>query len=259
MRWLDPILDLVYPPCCAGCGVPLGGRRYLCASCLATIEPLSPAPCPVCAGDLGPGAPASACPDCRRLHPRFDGVTAVGRYDGILRELIARLKYGRDRTLSWALGDLLAERLLLWPRLGEAEVLVPVPTRWWKRVRRGFNQAELLAEEVGGALRLPVARHALGRTRGSPAQAGLARSRRLRSPRGTMAALPLLTALEPALLRLPPAAAGPALDLLTRWVARRTVLLVDDVLTTGATASEAARALKAAGAARVYVAVVARA
>jgi ComF family protein len=159
----------------------------------------------------------------------------VGSYEGTLRELVVRMKYGGDATLAWPLGELLAETLRLWPRLPEADLVVPVPMRFLRRLRRGFNQSELLAEEVARRLALRLSRTALRRQRVGPTQAGLTLARRLAAQRRTMA------------VRRPRAIAG------------RTVLLVDDVMTTGATASEAARALKAAGARAVLVAAVCRA
>jgi ComF family protein len=146
------------------------------------------------------------------------------------------LKYGREASLAWPLGRLLAETVRLWGPADPTEVVVPVPMPFAHRMRRGFNQAELLAREVGRILGLPVRAAALARTSGAPAQAGLSRTARLRTPRGSVR---------------------------RRRFARpfrgRRVLLIDDVMTTGATASETARVLKADGARTVNVGVVARA
>jgi predicted amidophosphoribosyltransferase len=183
----------------------------------------------------------------------------VGRHAGLLRELILRLKYSREASLAWPLGELLADSLSLWPRLEEVDVAVPVPLGPWRKLRRGFNQAELLAAEACRRLRLPLRRRVLVRTRRVRAQARLTRTERLREQRGAMEARCLQAELAPVLRRLPPAAGRLLRRLAPDRIAGRTVLLVDDVLTTGATADSAARALKAAGAARVLVAVVARA
>ncbi len=237
MRFASALLDLLLPRACLACRalLPEGPWPYLCPACLGRLEPLSPSPCPVCAGPLGPHAPVSACPDCRRVGPRFAAAIAVGRYEGLLAELVPRMKYGRDAALSWPLGDLLADTLRIWPPARGAGVVVPVPMAFWRRVRRGFNQAELIGREVALRLGLRFAPRALRRVGRRPAQAGLALTRRLAGPRGAFAARG------------------------REEVAGRRVLLVDDVLTTGATASDAARALLRAGAKDVVVGVVARA
>ena len=229
------LLDLIYPRFCLVCDADLTktSRRWLCVACLATLTPPHRDPCPVCAGRLGPGAAPSSCRDCIRLRPRFDACCPVGRYDGLLAELVRGLKYGRRAELAWPAGQLLAETLELDDAVAGTDLVVPVPIPWLRRLRRGFNQAELIAGEAARRLSLPLARWALVRTKAAPVQAGLARSRRLVAPRGTMRA--------------------------RKSVKDRSVLLVDDVMTTGATANEAARALREAGARRVVVAVVARA
>jgi predicted amidophosphoribosyltransferase len=201
----------------------------------------------------------SACPDCRRLRPKFEATVAVGAYDGILADLVTRLKYARDASCAWPLGELLADTVEQWPPAAGVERIVPVPLRFFRRVHRGFNQAELLAAAVARRLGLPLDRFLLRGARGTAPQAGLTRSRRLQSRRGAYRITDLARLLAPGLARLP----GRWGIRTGRWLrpraVGRTVLLVDDVMTTGATASEAARVLRAAGAARVLVAVVARA
>lgn len=263
LLWMrtSAFLDLVFPRRCLVCATGLDAVRFrwLCPRCLGRIERLSPSPCPICSGDLGPGALVSSCPECLRLRPRFDASIAVGRYEGILRELVIGLKYRRDASLAWPLGDLLAATVDGWSRAAEAEVVVPVPLPWLRRLRRGFNQAELLARAVARRLDLPLRSMTLRRSRPVGKQASLPRSTRLRAQRGTMAVFDSRACITPTLDRLPGWAASLGRFVPTRPVAGRTVLLVDDVMTTGATASEAARALKAAGAETVLVAVAARA
>jgi len=173
--------------------------------------------------------------DCRRLGPRFDAVRAAGRYAGPLRRLVTGLKYARDRSCAWPLAELLAARLRDWGPLTPDAILVPFPSTRAARRLRGFDPPALLAAEAARLLRMRTAERTLRREGQPRPQASLPRSERLRAPSGTVVV------------------ADP------RRVEGRTVLLVDDVLTTGATASEAARVLRRAGAARVLVAVAARA
>lgn len=262
MQILGDLLDVLFPRYCLACGVSLGDDRafrWLCPSCLAGIVPLGAHPCPVCAGNLGPGSLPSACPDCRRLRPGFTGTLAVGRYQGLLRDLIVKWKYGRQRSIGWPLGELLTDALVLWPRYREAELIVPVPLRPFRKLRRGFNQAEILAAELARRLQLPLGLRVLTRRTRAPSQVGLPRGERLQAQRGSMIVQEPYSLLDVAVSRLPE---GPR-----EWIRKRlesrvrgkTVLLVDDVLTTGGTAKDAARALLSAGAGEVLVAVVARA
>ncbi|MCU0725701.1 MAG: ComF family protein, partial [Planctomycetes bacterium] len=188
MRWFDPLLDVLFPRSCLACGRDLCGGPWpwLCPACLARIEPPPPFPCPVCAGPLGPFAMPSACASCRRLRPRFDACVAAGGYEGTLGELVVRMKYGKDADLAWPLGELLADTLRLWAPLREVDVVVPVPMRFMKRVRRGFNQSEALAAEVARRLSLHLYRFVLRRGRAGPAQAGLTLAKRLVAQRRSM-------------------------------------------------------------------------
>jgi predicted amidophosphoribosyltransferase len=209
MRWFEPLPDVLFPRSCFRCGRDLCGGPWpwLCPACLSGIEPPPASPCPVCAGPLGHFAPLSSCVSCQRLRPRFDAALAVGRYEGTLRELVVRMKYGKEPALASPLGKLLAETLAPWSRLPDADVVVPVPMRFLRRLGRGFNQSESIAEEVARRLALPLTRRALRRRPAGPAQAGLTLSRRLAAQRRTM------------VVRRPRAISG------------RTVLLVDYLMT----------------------------
>jgi len=232
-------LDLLWPRACLACGATLGGtrERWLCRLCrYASGGADGPESlCAVCAARLGPATAAGGCRDCRAVRPGFEAVRSAGAYAGPLRRLVVGLKYARRTACVWPLGDLLARRLRGWGPLPRDALLVSFPTTAEARRRRGFDPPALLAAELARNLDLPLAEGVLSRSGSPPPQASLPRTERLRTPRGTVVA----------------ALAGPVRD--------RTVLLVDDVLTTGASASEAARVLRAAGAARILVAVAARA
>ena len=218
-----------------------GVNGPLCEACREDLMERSAAGresvCPRCALKAGPFADLrGGCAACRNRALGFDAAVALGAYEGELRELCLRLKHEQNAWLAPCLSELLVEaRRDAFSALCFDQVLiVPVPLHWWRYWRRGYNQAEALAEGLAKQLKLPI-RRSLKRIVGTRQLAGLSRSAR-----------------------------GDVVHSVFRVRARskmagRTVLLVDDVLTTGVTTcGAAARALKKAGAARVVVAVIAR-
>ena len=167
---------------------------------------------------------------CRLGVNGFDAAYSYGFYEGSLRTLVHLLKFDKIHTLARPLGDLLAKVL---PRDQRFDVIVPMPLHWRRRWQRGFNQSDLLAREIARRWAVPV-RRAVRRVKASAPQSGLTKSQRRANVRGVFA--------------------------LKRGVTLRgaRVLLVDDVFTTGATASACAKVLKRAGAARVTLLTVAR-
>ena len=174
---------------------------------------------------------SGVCGACARERPAYDQVAFYGAYQGPLRRLIHVLKYDRVASLARPLGERLAA---LAGELAPFDVVVPTPLDWRRRWRRGFNQAGLLAERVAGRLTVPYKPHLL-RRKLARAQARLTSAERRRNLRGAVRA------------RRPEEIAG------------RTVLVVDDVMTTGATLDACARALKRAGAKSVKGLILARA
>lgn len=179
------------------------------------------------------------CGLCRRLEPPFVRAAAYGSYDGGLRELIHLLKYEQVRPAANVLGRMLAEVIAgLAPGLSDTVLVVPVPLHARKLRQRGFNQSQLIAQVALKLMqsgdRLALDTKVLERVRETQSQIGLTRHQRRENMRGAFA------------VTHPDAVAG------------REVLLVDDVLTTGTTASECARILRRAGTAKVWVATVAR-
>ncbi len=228
------IRQLVYPSTCAACGVCLFGwpEAWLCPACAGRIEFLGDNTCRFCGAGGGPGTVArDECDRCRQQDLRFTRAVAVSAYDEVTRELIHAFKFAGVKRLAAPWGELLAARVRAAGFPEKLDLIVPVPLHPRRRRERGYNQAELLARELAARLGWPLA-DCLERIRHTPAQASLDRAARLDNPRGAFVAW------------------GDLRD--------RRCLLVDDVLTTGTTVSECARALRAAGATRVYVAVVAR-
>ena len=231
--WVTAALDLVFPPLCPVCRALLGmGRRDpLCGECWERIDRIEAPWCRCC------GAPQSVeglCAPCRRLPLRFAYARAAARYGGVVREAIHAFKFGGRRSLAEPLGDLLAG-LGLSALPGPApDLLVPVPLHRRRERERGYNQALLVARRLEGAWQIPASADALVRPGATAPQADLDAAARRRNVRGAFAVV------RPELIE------------------GRHVVLVDDVLTTGATAAECARTLTLSGASVVGVLTVAR-
>jgi ComF family protein len=221
---LRGLLDLVYPPRCAACGE--AGREPFCAACAGAVDPVPPG-CARC-GQPGPDA---LCGACLASPPAFDAVRAGGLLGGPLADAIHALKYRNRPAVARSLGAWLAARAAL----PAGAALVSIPLARGRRIERGYDQAALLADALARAAgaRGQRLRAALRRVRETPPQVGRTREERARNVAGAFEA-------------------GPA-------VAGRDVVLVDDVVTTGATADAAATALRRAGARSIVVVALARA
>jgi ComF family protein len=244
----ESLFATMFPSDCRFCGAPLVNisRLPVCEECLSAMRPIAGGVCSTCGERLvSPYAFSGEhgeprCGLCRRMEPPFARAAAYGSYDGGLRELIHLLKYEQVRPAANVLGRMLAEVVGgLEPGFGaDPVVVVPVPLHARKLRQRGFNQSDLIARSAlklrpaDGKLALNA--HVLERQRETQSQIGLTRHQRRENMRGAFAVV------KP------------------NEVAGREILLVDDVLTTGTTASECARILRRAGAAKVWVATVAR-
>jgi ComF family protein len=207
----------------------------VCATCWAEIDPVLPPLCMTC-GDPLPSwrvltRAESICPRCRRRPPAFARARAAGEYEGSLREIIHAFKYDGRRSLAAPLAALMRDRGS--DLLAGADCVIPVPLHPWRRLTRGFNQADELASHLG----VPRLR-ALWRSRATLPQSGLRPAERRRNVRAAFRLSPLV---RPARLE------------------NACVVLVDDVRTTGATLDACARVLRAAGAREVRALTIARA
>ncbi|HKI34523.1 MAG TPA: ComF family protein [Gemmataceae bacterium] len=233
---LQGLLHLLYPGACHVCDAPLPpGAGPFCDPCRQALTVDPHGQCPRCAGSVGPFAEvADGCPHCRGTSFPFDTVLRLGPYEGRLREVILRMKHAAGEALAELVGELWAGCAEARLRGLAADLVVPVPLHWRRRWRRGYNQSEALARPLAARLGLACRPSCLRRVRHTPQQPSRSAAGRLDNVRDAFRAR-------------------------GRVLAGRTVLLVDDVLTTGSTAAEAARALRRAGARRVVVAVLARA
>jgi predicted amidophosphoribosyltransferase len=154
---VEGFLQLLYPRICAACGRSLvGNQKHFCDDCRVALTTDPFASCPRCAGTVGPFAQVEGgCSRCRDLRYHFDQALRLGPYDGLLREMILRLKHGSGEELADLLGALWAEHAE--SRLHElgANIIIPVPLHWWRYWTRGYNQSEALARALAGKLRLP--------------------------------------------------------------------------------------------------------
>lgn len=229
------VSDWVWPRVCLVCSTPIvePTQDCLCPSCVAALTTDPHLHCPRCGSTVGLHTDLSAgCARCRNDSFSFASVLRLGVYEGTLRDAILHIKLPGSDALAEALGRLFArtrrDRLLA----SNPQVVVPVPLHWVRRWKRGQNQAESIARGVAEVLNLPLVR-AIRRVRPTPKQTAVTAEERRRNIKD-------------------------AFCFRTRsGVKGLRVLLIDDVLTTGATASEAAAAIRSAGAAQVYVAVLA--
>lgn len=233
------LADLLFPSQCALCGTADhaasdGGNAY-CPDC---IEKLTPDPinrCHRCAAEIGPYAKSDkGCAHCRNRKLRFRSAVCLGMYDGSLRKALLAAKWSFSAVRMRSLGALLATRRSAELSDMSFDLIVPIPQHWRQRLVRNFNPAWIVAYELASRLNLNCDVHLLRRTSRTRPQKRVSVKQRFENQRGTLA------------VSCPPA------------VKSQRILIVDDVLTTGATCSEAARVLKAAGAKSCTVAVLAR-
>jgi ComF family protein len=232
------VADVVYPPLCIICGARLGHEeRHVCAACLRRLPLIEGPRCPVCCRPIRTrGGSAQVCGACR-LRPRrlIDRVAAAGEYQAGLKQLIHLYKYRHHQFLSRLLVNLVVRQARETGILEHADWLVPIPLHWTRKRWRGFNQALELARGLSGACGVPVmAPRSFRRVRRTTPQVRLNAPSRAANMKGAFA------------VRSPKLVHGARL------------VLIDDVLTTGATAEECARVLRHAGAVDVRLLTIAR-
>ncbi|MEP6963663.1 MAG: ComF family protein [Acidobacteriota bacterium] len=235
---LNLLSRMLFPDDCRVCGDLLQefSRIPVCPACLQDPKPLEAEFfCVECKTPFVNRAPLDdegRCGLCRLGLKGFDAAYTYGSYEGTLRTLVHLFKYDGVQPLARHFGGMLTKAL---PREASFDVIVPMPLHWLKRWRRGFNQAELLAQEVSRVWRVPVSNLA-SRKKETASQAGLTNAKRRENVQGAFAVRPRFQS----------------------KLRGKHVLLVDDVMTTGATASACARALKRGGAASVTLLTLAR-
>jgi ComF family protein len=240
-RIADAMLNLFFPESCFICATPVFRQQDcgICDACwekalqLRIREPWC-ASCGLPFQNFAPGE-THLCSDCILRPPPYAGARSFGYYAAELSRIVQYLKFQRRQNLVDLLSPLLASTFFdCWER-EELDLIVPVPLHSKRRRDRGFNQAAVLGQGLARHIALPFSQHALSRIRHTAPQVGLTDSERLRNVHGAFRCRDLQT------------------------LAGRRVLLIDDVMTTGATVGSAAEALLEGGALRVSVLTVARA
>ena len=237
------LFSLLFPSDCRICRSPLTTISSLpvCGPCLGQIAPLEGLLCRCCGEKLfssfADSEDGPLCGICRLAEPQFRRAVAYGPYEGALRDLIHLFKYQGIKPAGKLLGQLLHQATASLA-LPDSVIVIPVPLWTGKRNARGFNQAEAIARtfmsfQHSSSIQLETA--VLVRTRDTASQTGLTRHQRRANVRGAFAVVQ------------------------REKVKGRSILIVDDVMTTGTTAAECARVLRRAGAKEVFVATVARA
>ncbi|HEY3248236.1 MAG TPA: ComF family protein [bacterium] len=230
MALLRGLADLLFPPACQVCREP--GPAVLCPTCRERFRLIRPPVCQRCGKPLrGPPTLIFTCIPCRHRRLHFKHARAAGVFEGPLRDAIHALKFRGRTALSEPLGRLMVDTAPVHSLVRGCEVVVPVPLHPRRLAERGFNQSELLAREVAAALRLPLDIGILQRTRSTAPQTDLPLTERKINVRQAFEAT------------APPTGS---------------ILLVDDVLSTGYTAAACAGALRRGGAREVIVLALAR-
>lgn len=234
-RWFGAALDVFFPPQCKLCSILASDGLHdgLCQTCEEDFPSFSTSTCPRCSRPLGEHVDSKNCPDCVRFNYRFRRTFAIGSYTDGLRDLIHGAKYKKSISSAIILGQRLATHLEPIDLAGF--VVVSVPMHWWGRLRRTYNQADIIASVLARRLKLSYIPQWLKQVRSTPSQVGLTAGQRQVNVQGSF-----------------------ALARRARVKGRR-ILLVDDVMTTGATCNEATRVLLKGGARQVWVATAARA
>jgi len=235
------LLDLVLPPRCLRCGALVAESGALCGDCFSAATFITAPLCARCGAPFGDawddtdgvaGNHALVCRVCRRHPPAYNRARAVLVYDDHSRALLLAFKHGDRTDAAGPLGAWMARAGA--PLLATTDLIVPVPLHRWRLWRRRYNQAALLARALAQASGRPWNPMALARPRATPSQGGRGRADRKTNVRGAFH------------VTCPERVSG------------QRVLLVDDVLTTGATVEECARVLRRAGASTVDVLTLAR-
>jgi ComF family protein len=229
-----PLVDLVFPPRCPLCGAAIASQTGLCPHCWSALAVPGEPACGSCNRPFGDGIPDGAiCAPCLAVPPRHDGIAAATLYNDASRKLVLSLKHGNRISLAPMMAGMMAAKL---PFLDEGWIIAPVPLHRWRIWRRGYNQSAELARAICKTCDARLVVDLLERRRATPSLGGLGKRARRRVLSGAI-----------------------GVNARRRdYIRGAKIVLVDDVLTSGATSDVCVRSLKRAGAAQVVVACFSR-
>lgn len=232
---IKPAIDLIYPPRCPLCGDGIAEQKGLCGACWGELVIPGQPSCSTCQRPFPAdyGSDYMQCAVCLDTPPNHDGIAAGTLYNDASRKLVLAFKHGRRIALSRTLGPLIAAQL---PELEGDWLIVPVPLHWTRLWHRGFNQAALLAQHIAHATDKTLLVDGLNRTKRTLPLGGLGRKGRERMLTGAI----LVNTAKSDVMK------------------DAQIILVDDVLTSGATSDACVKALKKAGAKSVIIACFSR-
>jgi len=239
-KYLSGIVSLLYPKHCAICETYIDeGFFDLCEDCWKSLPLIGSTQCQRCGAYLGPYTkPSESCSRCEEgQFSSIKKVSAIFRYKDSAKDLIHKLKFDKRRYVAYSLADMLAEHLKTEAFIEKIDIIVPVPLHWRREMVRTFNQSEIIASSVSKKLKIKYETNVIGRKRATKEQSRLEINERKKNLEGAF-----------------------ALSLVNRFkVAGKTILLIDDVMTTGTTLTECAKVLKKGNAKAIYGAVICRA
>ena len=246
---LSSFTDFLYPPFCLVCKEDTSGdgSKYICESCLDQIKEINPPFCAKCgrgfvSKNALEGIEKPVCGKCQNKgnRIRYDAILGLGEYAGTLKEIIHIYKYNKKEQLKDILSEIMIKRINGEPEFLKADVLIPVPLHWIKKRSRGFNQSEELGRCISESLKIPM-KSLLKRKRNTKPQIGLSGDERIKNIKGAFK-VSLITQ------KLWRASGGSTFNF-----EGKTVILIDDVVTTGATVNECTKVLKKTGVREVIV------
>ncbi len=236
--YLNSAIDLVYPRICFSCDESIKEEMeiYICGKCRKKINLRHQDRCFRCATAIGLFSVVSkrGCVMCENMKLYFDGVYSVMSYEGVIRNLLHKFKYGKSESLLVPLGNILVENVKNCDFLRDIDVVIPVPLFWKQQIKRGFNQSEMFARRLSAHLSINISHRNLVRVRNTETQTHLSHDERIYNVTGAFSVRK------------------------RQKIAGKKILLIDDVMTTGVTASECSSVLKKSGADSVYVITLAR-